>query len=147
MNETPKTPARLSLTELRVGNAYAFSRTLSEQDLKTFAVLSGDENPLHCDPAFAALTEFKLPIVHGMLAASLFSTLVGMHCPGRTGVYLSQTLEFKKPIFPGELLTVMGTILEKHESTGIVVLQTDILKGIVVAVTGQARVKVNDALI
>ncbi len=147
MSETVTIAAALCLKDIRVGNAYAFSRTITDEDVHAFAALTGDENPLHCDTAFAARTQFRQRIVHGMLAGSLFSTLVGMYCPGRTGLYLSQTLEFRGPIFPGELLTIMGTILEKHESTSLLLIKTEILKGIVVAVSGEARVKVNDALV
>lgn len=147
MNPAPPAAAALIFSDLRVGDAYAFSRMLTEDDVQIFAKLSGDYNVLHLDAAFAAGTDFKHPIVHGMLAGSLFSALIGMHCPGRTGVYLSQTLEFRNPIFPGELLTVMGTILEKHESTSLLLLKTEILKGAVVAVAGEARVKVNDRLV
>ncbi len=140
-------PAALRFAELRVGDAYAFSRALSEEDVRAFAALSGDENPLHAKKDFAWRAGFSNHLVHGMLAAGLFSQLIGMHVPGRTGLYLSQTLEFRNPIFPGELLTVMGTILEKHESTSLLVLKTEILKGIVVAISGEARVKVNDSLV
>src|SRR6185436_3002132 len=99
-------PARqLSFTEIQVGDSVSFLHTLSAEAVAAFAELSGDYNPLHTDEAFAAESPFGRTIVHGMLTASLFSTLIGMYCPGERSLYVGQTLAFKVPVFKGERVT------------------------------------------
>ncbi len=69
-------------------------------------------NPLHVDKAFAEKTFFGRRIAHGMLSASLFSTMVGMHIPGLGAIYKSQTLEFLGPVFIGDTLCAWFEIVE-----------------------------------
>lgn len=128
--------------DIRVGDHYSFERTLSKKDVEAFAHLTGDRNPQHVDEAYGKKSAFKRNLAHGMLAGSLFSTLVGMHCPGEKCLYLSQSLYFKSPIFPDDALTVKGTVTGKNDSIRLVTLRTEILKGGRVAVEGEAKVKV-----
>ena len=133
---------RIDYSDISEGDSYTFKRTLTERDVLDFARLSGDFNPLHIDKGFAKKNRFKANLAHGMLAGSLFSTLVGMHCPGEKCLYLSQSLYFKSPIFPDDALTVKGTVTGKNDSIRLVTLRTEILKGGRVAVEGEAKVKV-----
>ena len=128
--------------EIETGKSFSFERTLSKDDVAVFARLTGDKNPHHVDESFGKASVFKANIVHGMLAGGLFSTLVGMHCPGEKCLYLSQSLFFKSPIFPGEALTVKGTVTGKNDSIGLVTLRTEILREGKVVVEGEAKVKV-----
>ncbi len=84
---------------LAVGDQFSTELCFSQQDVIAFARISGDANPLHLDPDFAAQTLFKRPIMHGMLSASVFSRVLGMDFPGPGTVYLSQSLEFKAPMY------------------------------------------------
>ncbi|MEZ5477348.1 MAG: MaoC family dehydratase [Thiolinea sp.] len=68
---------------LQVGDTASLTRAFSEADVRTYAELCGDKNPVHLDAEYAADTQFGERIVHGMLVSSLFSTLLGMHLPGR----------------------------------------------------------------
>jgi acyl dehydratase len=70
----------------------------SQTDVEEFARVTGDNNPLHLDPDFAAQTPFKRPIIHGMLGASIFTKVLGTEFPGSGSVYLKQTLEFLRPM-------------------------------------------------
>ncbi|QDK81680.1 MaoC family dehydratase [Spirosoma sp. KCTC 42546] len=76
---------------------YAFR--FSQAEVADFARVTGDNNPLHLDPDFAAQTPFKRPIIHGMLGASVFTKVLGTEFPGYGSVYLGQTLEFLRPMF------------------------------------------------
>jgi acyl dehydratase len=87
----------------RVGDVGRATRTFSEADVAAFAQLTHDDNPIHDDAAFAAAGRFGQPVVHGMLYASMFGAIVGHRCPG--AVYLSQTLQFRKPVHLGDTLT------------------------------------------
>ena len=71
--------------DLAVGQKAFIKKTITEEDLSHFISITGDINPLHVDEDFAEKTFFGQRIAHGMLSASLFSTLVGMHIPGIGG--------------------------------------------------------------
>jgi len=90
--------------DLKVGQTASLTKTITEEDLNHFIAITGDKNPLHVDESFAEQTFFGQRIAHGMLSASLFSTLVGMHIPGIGAIYKSQTLEFLLPVFIGDTL-------------------------------------------
>lgn len=96
--------AFLYFEDLAVGMSAEMVRTVSEADVIAFAELSGDDNPLHLDAAYAATTPFKERIAHGMLTASYISALLGARLPGPGSVYLSQTLSFRRPVKLGDLV-------------------------------------------
>jgi len=98
--------------DLEVGQTAFLKKTITEADIEHFIAITGDENPLHVDEAFAEQTFFGQRIAHGMLSASLFSTLVGMHLPGIGAIYRSQTLEFLRPVFIGDTLCAWFKITE-----------------------------------
>src|SRR5262245_46199641 len=85
--------------ELRLGQSETLSRCITADDVATFARLSGDYNALHLDEEFAVRTEFAQRVVHGFLHASLLSTLVGTKLPGPGALYVSQSIEFTRPVF------------------------------------------------
>jgi len=105
--------------DLAVGQKASLTKTVTEEDLSHFIAITGDTNPLHVDESFAEKTFFGQRIAHGMLSASLFSTMVGMHIPGLGAIYKSQTLEFLLPVFIGETLCawfeIVGIDQEKEE--------------------------------
>lgn len=82
-----------------------FRKTFSDDDVRRFIEITGDVNPLHVDERFAAGTRFGRRVLHGMLTASIFSTMVGMLLPGTGAIYRSQTLAFLRPVFVGETVT------------------------------------------
>ena len=90
----------------RVGDSYDSIRCFTAAEVSQFAGLTHDSNPMHTDPDFAAQGRFGACVVHGMLVGSLFGAIVGQRFPG--AIYVSQTLEFRKPVFVGE--TVRATI-------------------------------------
>lgn len=143
MNEQKKAQ-KLEYSDIQVGTVHCFERTISREDVLAFAKLTGDFNPLHTDEAFGEKSRFKGNIVHGMLAGSLFSALVGMLCPGEKSLYLAQSLQFKNPVFPGDKVLVKGTVTYKNDSVRIITLNCEILVGGVVAVTGEAKVGVRE---
>ena len=95
-----------------IGDREVFSKTITEADITLFAGLSGDFYPLHVDAEYAKTTRFKQRAVHGMLTASLLSTVNGalLGVPG--GIYVSQTLNFKRPVFIGDTLTATSEVVE-----------------------------------
>ena len=83
------------LEELEVGQSAELTRTVAEGDLAAFAAVTGDDNPLHLDEAYAATTPFKGRIAHGMLSAGYISAVLGTQLPGPGAVYVSQSLSFQ----------------------------------------------------
>jgi acyl dehydratase len=93
------------IDDFTVGQHVTFEKTFTEDDLRRFIEITGDVNPLHVDDDFAAGTPFGRRVLHGMLTASIFSTMVGMLLPGTGAIYRSQTLTFLLPVHIGETVT------------------------------------------
>ena len=134
--------AALDYIDIEIGEIFQFTRKFSYKDVNTFATLVGDKNPLHVDEAFGKNSQFGQNVIHGMLVSSLFSTLVGMYCPGEKSLYLSQTLNFRKPLFVDQTVHIRGTITGKNDSVRIITITTEILRSGEKLVTGEAKVKV-----
>ena len=117
---------QFSFDQIYINQREEFEIEISEKIVTKFAEISGDFNPLHMDESFASKTPFGKRVVHGMLLASFLSKLVGMKIPGENGVYFSQSMNFRKPCFIGDVLKVVGTIIDKSDSTKIIVLKTEI---------------------
>jgi len=128
--------------EIRIGDRASVTRTITEEDVAAFAELSGDVNPLHVDAEYAASTPFGQRVAHGMLAASLISTVVGTRLPGLGAVYLGQELRFVAPTRLGDTLTATGEVIHKREDKPILRLRTTVARddGTIV-VEGEAVVK------
>ena len=128
--------------EISVGSTAEFERTFSERDVAAFAKLSGDNNPLHMDESYAKTTPFRGRVVHGMLVASLTSTLLGMHLPGRRCLYLGEKLSFKKPVFIEDRLTIQGEVIHKSVSMRTLTIAITIRRDDEVVVSGEALAQV-----
>ncbi|NCQ40236.1 MAG: acyl dehydratase [Piscirickettsiaceae bacterium CG_4_10_14_3_um_filter_44_349] len=104
--------------EIEVGMKESSSHTITDNDVVAFAEISGDKNPAHLDEEFAASTRFKKRIAHGLMSASYFSALFGTKLPGRGCVYVSQNLNFKRPVYIGDeviaTIEVVGIDVEKR---------------------------------
>lgn len=103
-------PRRLSFEELSLGQSAQFEALVTPAMMDAFRDLSGDANPLHTDPAYARAEGFPDRVVYGMLAASFFSALVGMHLPGERALLQGVELSFRAPIHPGQRLVVRGEV-------------------------------------
>ena len=109
---------------LKVGDAAEVSKTIADEDVRAFAELTGDRNPVHLDEEYAASTRFGRRIAHGMLGASLISAVLANELPGRGTVYLSQTLRFTAPVFLGDTVTARVVVKQVREDKPIVTLET-----------------------
>lgn len=114
----------LYVEDLSVGQSAELSHTVSEGDIVRFAEVSGDHNPVHLDEAYAATTPFKTRIAHGMLGASYISALIAGKLPGPGAIYLSQSLNFKRPVKIGDAVTVTATITAIDAAKARVTLAT-----------------------
>lgn len=108
--------------EIAIGDHASISRTITQQDIDLFAVVSGDVNPAHMDPAYARTDMFHRVIAHGMLGAGLISNVLGTALPGPGTIYLGQDLRFLHPVDIGDTITATLTVTEKHPDKGNLVL-------------------------
>ena len=109
---------------MKLGDSAEITRTIEQTDVDAFADLTGDHNPVHVDEEFAKTTRFGRRIAHGMLTASLISSVLANKLPGEGSVYLGQTLKFVAPVFPGDEITARVTVKEIREDKPIVKLET-----------------------
>jgi phosphate acetyltransferase len=108
--------------EIRIGQQVSLSRTLTEDDIRAFAAVSGDTNPAHLDPVFASQSVMKQVVGHGMWTGSIISTILGTRFPGPGTIYLGQTFRFMKPVFVGDTVTASVEVLSKNDEKGTVQL-------------------------
>ena len=112
-----------TFAELSIGDRAELTRTLRQQDIELFAVLSGDVNPAHVDADYAKSDMFHRVIAHGMWGGALISAVLGTELPGPGTIYLDQSLHFHHPVGIGDTVTVTVTVLELHASDRRVVLE------------------------
>lgn len=98
--------------EYFVGQNASFAKTICETDIYTFAGICGDFNPVHINRLEAEKSIFGKPVAHGMLCASLISTVLGTKLPGPGTVYMGQTLTFRAPVYIGDTICAVVEIKE-----------------------------------
>jgi acyl dehydratase len=112
------------MPSLNPGDKASRTTTITDEMIRAFAALTGDNNPVHLDDAYAATTRFGRRIAHGMIAAGLISAALANDLPGPGTVYLSQTLKFKAPIYPGDTITTTVEVKSIRPDKPIVTLNT-----------------------
>jgi 3-hydroxybutyryl-CoA dehydratase len=131
-----------TIEELQPGQSASWTRTVTDADIRRFAEISGDDNPVHLDENFAAKTLFKGRIAHGMLAASFISTVVGTKLPGYGSIYITQNLRFRAPVRIGDTVETTATVLEVDRDRKRVKMETVCRVGDTVVVDGDATLMV-----
>ncbi|MFN7834662.1 MAG: bifunctional enoyl-CoA hydratase/phosphate acetyltransferase [Burkholderiaceae bacterium] len=104
-----------TFAEIEIGDTTHLLRQLQAEDIQLFAAMSGDVNPAHVDPEYANNTQFHGIIAHGMWGAALISTVLGTEYPGPGTIYLSQSLNFLKPVHIGDTIDIRLTVSSKDE--------------------------------
>ncbi|MBM3365460.1 MAG: bifunctional enoyl-CoA hydratase/phosphate acetyltransferase [Betaproteobacteria bacterium] len=105
----------ITYDELSIGQSATLTRSLTLDDVRAFAAVSGDINPAHLDAAYAEQTIFHGVIGHGMWGGSLISAVLGTQFPGPGTIYLHQDLDFTKPVRIGDTLHVTVTVVAKDD--------------------------------
>ncbi len=109
------TISNFTYDELTIGQSATYSKPVQERDVQLFAAVSGDLNPVHLDPAFAAESRFGERIAHGMLTGAFISAALAMSLPGPGTVFISQSLRFRQPVALGDTVTVTLEVTEKQD--------------------------------
>jgi 3-hydroxybutyryl-CoA dehydratase len=110
--------------DIKPGDSATYSKTITDEDIRAFAELAGDDNSVHLNDEYARKTRFGRRIAHGMLSASLISTVIGTQLPGSGTIYLSQSFKFVAPVFPGDTVTAQATVKAVRDDKPIVTLET-----------------------
>lgn len=121
-----ETPSEFEFEDISIGQKMSFTKKIDESLVDDFAKISGDFNPLHMDEKYAKTTSFKKRVCHGMLLASFFSKLIGMHIPGKNALYFSQSLNFKNPCYINDEVTIEGEVIDRRSATRLITLKITI---------------------
>jgi len=100
---------KVPIEKITIGMEVSYSQTITDSDVKAFAGISGDRNPVHLDEKYAETSRYKKRIAHGLMTASYFSALFGTKIPGEGCVYVAQSLKFKRPVYIGD--TVIAIVI------------------------------------
>jgi 3-oxoacyl-[acyl-carrier protein] reductase len=107
----------MKFAEMVDGYKDEITHVITRDDINAFVKLTGDDNPVHVK---------ENGIAHGMLTASFISTLIGTKLPGNGSVWVSQSLQFIRPVYENDTITVKAEVHSRREKDRIVVLLTDI---------------------
>ncbi len=125
--------------EIELGLEASFSRTITSEMMTQFLALSGDCNPLHIDSSYAQEKGFEDRVVYGLLSSTFYSTLVGVYLPGKYCILQGIDIQFSKPVFVGDQLSIQGKVSYINEAYQQVEIKAFI--------TNQAGIKVSKAKI
>ena len=128
------------IEDFSVGMESTIEKTVTIEDIKRFAEVSGDFNPVHLDEEFAKKTIFKGRIAHGFLTASFISTIIATELPGPGSIYLKQSLKFLAPVYINEKILVKVRIIEIYIEKSKVKLITECFKNKTLVLTGEAEI-------
>ena len=130
------------IEDLQVGQSACYERAISEADVREFALMSGDLNPVHLDEAYAQTTRFKGRIVHGMLPVTFVSTVLGTRLPGAGAIFMGANFRFKAPVRIGDTVVATCTVREINTVKSRVTFDCVCKVGDTVVVEGDALVMV-----
>lgn len=122
--------------EIYIGQKESITKAITQGDIHVFAGLVDDYSPIHVNKEFGEKSPFKKNIAHGFISGSLFSTLVGTRLPGAGALYVSQTLNFKAPVYIGDVITASVEVTEKKEKGTIVMKSLAVNQNGVVVIDG-----------
>jgi len=104
----------LAFEQLNIGDKWTSSeRTIASSDLQCFADLTGDHDPLHTDPGFAANGPFGKPVAHGLLGLSILAGLSSNAPAVLTAALIDiRSWSFSKPVFVGDSIRAVTEIID-----------------------------------
>ena len=114
------------MAELYIGQEAEASKCFTMEEVRQFAGLSGDDNPLHVDEEYAEKGRFGRCVVHGILVSGVISKVLGTQLPGAGSIYLEQNLSFRKPVYVGDTVTARIRITEIQPEKKIITLETNV---------------------
>lgn len=114
----------LKIEHVKVGDKAELKRVFTAEEVKAFSILSGDINPIHLDEQYASKTLFSSRVVHGALAASIFSTIFANTLPGPGCIYIKSENKFLKPIYLDKIVYFKVEVIEVLQQKKRVIFKT-----------------------
>lgn len=130
----------MNIEEIDIGMTCSYSQTITDADVKNFAGISGDNNPVHMSDEYAGASRFKKRIAHGLLSASFFSAIFGTRLPGEGCVYVAQNLNFHKPVYLGDTVTAKVTVTSIDVAKSRVFFLTECFVSGAIVISGEAEI-------
>lgn len=130
----------IPIEKISIGMCASYSQTITDADIKAFAGVSGDHNPVHVSDTYASESRFGKRIAHGLISASFFSALFGTKLPGYGCVYVSQNLCFKYPVYIGDTVEATVTVKSIDIINRKVMFDTICRVGKKKVITGEAEI-------
>lgn len=128
--------------DIKIGDYVEKYFEVSDEKIKIFSEISGDNNPIHLDDNYAKNSIFGRRIAHGLFVASFISNLIGNYLPGRGSIYLGQELKFKKPAYVGDSVKVRIKVVDIIKEKNHYILETVVLDETnEEIISGHARIK------
>lgn len=116
------------MTNYQIGQSASFEKCITDEEVRKFADISGDDNPVHLNEEYAKDSIFGQRIVHGILVSGLISKVIGTQLPGNGTIYLSQNLKFIKPVYVGETVKAEVVIKDIITEKRRMVLETKVYR-------------------
>ena len=123
---------------MELGLSRSISKVIGNAEIESFSDISEDRNPIHLSEDAGNASIFKSRVVHGMLSASLFSALLGEYLPGHGAIYLSQSLQFTRPVYPGDEVTASVTVINIDNVKNRITLKCEAKVGDKLVIKGEA---------
>ncbi len=98
--------------DMKIGQKDSFFVEITENMMNLFKRISADNNPLHSSSDFAVSNGFKNKVVYVLLTSSFYSRLVGVYLPGKYALLMSINIDFVKPAFVKDKMTVVGEVID-----------------------------------
>jgi len=130
--------------DISLGQTAEYEKQVTDEDVRKFADISGDYNPIHLDDEFAKDSMFGARIAHGILTASHISAVIGYIFPGPGWIYLGQSLQFRAPVKIGDTVHTAVEVTDTVAEKNIVDLSTVCKVGDTVVLKGTATIKSPD---
>ena len=100
----------IPIEDIKVGMKVSYSQTITDADIKAYAGVSGDHNPVHVSQEYAEQSRYGKRLAHGMISIGFFSALFGMRLPGPSCVYVAQNTKFKRPVYIDDTITAIAEV-------------------------------------
>ena len=130
--------------DISLGQTAEYEKQVTDEDVRKFADISGDYNPIHLDDEFAKDSMFGARIAHGILTASHISAVIGYIFPGPGWIYLGQSLQFRAPVKIGDTVHTAVEVTDTVAEKNVVELSTICKVGDTVVLKGTATIKSPD---
>ena len=103
-------------SDIEIGLEESFEVRIDASMMDKFLDISNDINPLHVDSNYAKEKGFPGRVVYGLLTSSFYSTLVGVHLPGKHCILQGIDIQFSKPVYIGDALKISGKVSYINEA-------------------------------